>query len=147
LAAIYDKHDELLADYLAVRRSNLPSISISTPRPGHPRGRDAEAVPPLTKGTAFHLDLLEADNDRYGHLPESAVTALVGETFDIVTKRTLGSPLMLASIAQSPLQPRCSRCTSGHSVCGGRVIVGWKPPVGRPRTPPIAARADAHLDA
>lgn len=57
----------------------------------------------LTKGTAFRLGLLEADNDRYGHLSETAVTDLVRDTFNVVTKRTLGSPLMLASIAQSPL--------------------------------------------
>lgn len=57
----------------------------------------------LTKHTAFRLGLLEADNDRYGHLSESAVTDLVRESFDVVDKQTLGSPLMLASIAQSPL--------------------------------------------
>lgn len=57
----------------------------------------------LTKGTAFRLGLLEEDNDRYGHLSEATVTDLVCDAFDIVAKRTLGSPLILASIAETPL--------------------------------------------
>ena len=57
----------------------------------------------LTERAAFRLGLLEDDNDRYGHLSEATVTDLVRTQFDLVTKRTLGSPLMLASIAESPL--------------------------------------------
>ncbi len=57
----------------------------------------------LTKRTAFRLGLLDEDNDRYGHLSETGVTDLVSAQFEVLTTRTLGSPLMLASIAQSPL--------------------------------------------
>ncbi|WP_324663659.1 class I SAM-dependent methyltransferase [Haloarcula sediminis] len=88
----------------------------------------------LTKRTAFRLGLLEADNDRYGHLSETAVTDLVRDTFDVVTKRTLGSPLMLASIARSPLAAslfplyRRTQCVKWWTF-----IVGRKP---EPETPP-----------
>jgi len=57
----------------------------------------------LTKRTAFRLGLLEADNDRYGHLSEAGVTDLVSAQFEVLTRRTLGSPLILASIAETPL--------------------------------------------
>ncbi|WP_135305297.1 class I SAM-dependent methyltransferase [Haloarcula amylovorans] len=57
----------------------------------------------LTKGVAFRLGLLEEDTDIYGHLSEADVYELVAQEFDVVTKRTLGSPLMVASIAESDL--------------------------------------------
>ncbi|MBX0288135.1 class I SAM-dependent methyltransferase [Halomicroarcula sp. F28] len=57
----------------------------------------------LTKRTAFSLGLLDEDNDRYGHLSEAAVTGLVSAQFEVRTKRTLGSPFILASIAESRL--------------------------------------------
>ena len=89
----------------------------------------------LTKGTAFRLGLLAADNDRYGHLSETAVTDLVRETFELVTKRTLGSPLMLASIAQTPLAaslfPLYQRT---QCVKWWTFIVGRKPAAYRPNT-------------
>jgi len=57
----------------------------------------------LTKGVAFRLGVLDEDTDIYGHLSERAVEELVGETFDVVERETLGSPVMLASIAESDL--------------------------------------------
>ena len=57
----------------------------------------------LTKRAAFCLGLLEDDNDRYGHLSEAGLTDLVRGEFEVLTRRTLGSPLMLASIARSQL--------------------------------------------
>lgn len=60
----------------------------------------------LTKGAAFRLGALEEDTDIYGHLSETAVTDLVEAEFDLVQSRTLGSPLMLASISESDLSAR-----------------------------------------
>jgi len=57
----------------------------------------------LTKNAAFKLGLLEEDTDIYGHLSEQAVERLVAGTFDVVEVETLGSPLMLASIATSDI--------------------------------------------
>jgi len=57
----------------------------------------------VTKRVAFRLGLLDDDTDLYGHLSQAAVTDLVGSTFDVVETRTLGSPLMPASIAETPL--------------------------------------------
>lgn len=60
----------------------------------------------LTKGAAFRLGMLDEDTDIYGHLSETAVTDLVSTTFDLVQSRTLGSPLVLASISESDLSAR-----------------------------------------
>lgn len=57
----------------------------------------------LTKGAAFRLGVLDEDTDIYGHLSERDVEELVEEQFDLVESATLGSPFMLASIAQSAL--------------------------------------------
>ncbi|MFU1779883.1 class I SAM-dependent methyltransferase [Haloarcula japonica] len=60
----------------------------------------------LTKGAAFRLGLLEEDTDIYGHLSETAVTDLVSDSFEVIEKQTLGSPLMLASISESDASAR-----------------------------------------
>ena len=60
----------------------------------------------LTKGAAFRLGLLEEDTDIQGHPSEDAVTDLVSGPFDVVEKRTLSSPLMLASISESDASAR-----------------------------------------
>ncbi|WP_262174845.1 class I SAM-dependent methyltransferase [Haloarcula laminariae] len=92
-----------------VPEADRPDILRETRRVLKPGGRVVlvEGTPGLyrrlTKTVAFRLGLLEADNDRYGHLSEAAVAGLVRDAFEVVTKRTLGSPLMLASIAQTPL--------------------------------------------
>jgi len=57
----------------------------------------------VTKRLAFRLGLLDGDTDLYGHLSAAAVTDLVGSAFDVVDTRTLGSPVMLASIAETRL--------------------------------------------
>jgi len=57
----------------------------------------------LTKRIAFRLGFLDEDTDLYGHLSATAVTDLVGSTFDVVETRTLGSPVMLASIAETSI--------------------------------------------
>lgn len=60
----------------------------------------------LTKGAAFRLGILEEDTDIYGHLSETAVTNLVDGSFEVVEQRTLGSPLMLASLSESEVSAR-----------------------------------------
>lgn len=57
----------------------------------------------VTKRVAFRLGLLDDDTDLYGHLSQSAVTDLVRSAFDVIETRPLGSPLMPASIAETPL--------------------------------------------
>jgi SAM-dependent methyltransferase len=57
----------------------------------------------VTKRLAFEFGFLDEDTDEYGHLSEADVDELVGSAFDVVAKETLGSPLMLASIAERPI--------------------------------------------
>jgi SAM-dependent methyltransferase len=57
----------------------------------------------LTKGLAFKLGLLDEDTDVYGHLSATDVRALLDAAFDLRTVRSLGSPLMVGSISESPL--------------------------------------------
>ncbi|MDS0219930.1 class I SAM-dependent methyltransferase [Haloarcula sp. S1AR25-5A] len=92
--------------------ADRPEIVQETARVLRPGGRVIllEGTPglyrTLTKGLAFRLGLLEEDTDIYGHLSEDTVTALVDGSFDVVEKRTLGSPLMLASISESDASAR-----------------------------------------
>jgi len=55
----------------------------------------------VTKRLAFRFGVLDEDTDRYGHLSEADVDALVRSTFEVVATETLGSPLVVASIAES----------------------------------------------
>jgi len=57
----------------------------------------------VMKGAAFRFGLLEDDTDIYGHLSERRVESLVDSAFDVVHTETLGSSLMVASIAESSL--------------------------------------------
>ncbi|KAA9405993.1 class I SAM-dependent methyltransferase [Haloarcula sp. CBA1131] len=92
--------------------ADRPEIIREAARVLRPAGRIAllEGTPglyrKLTKGAAFRLGLLEEDTDIYGHLSETAVTDLVSESFEVAEKRTLGSPLMLASISESDASVR-----------------------------------------
>ncbi|MHC3379016.1 class I SAM-dependent methyltransferase [Haloarcula sp. H-GB5] len=92
--------------------ADRPEILRETARVLRPDGRVAllEGTPglyrKLTKGAAFRLGLLEEDTDIYGHLSETAVTDLVSDSFTIIEKQTLGSPLMLASISESDASAR-----------------------------------------
>lgn len=92
--------------------ADRPEILQEAARVLRPEGRIAllEGTPglyrKLTKGAAFRLGLLEQDTDIYGHLSETAVTDLVSDSFEIIEKQTLGSPLMLASISESNVSAR-----------------------------------------
>lgn len=55
----------------------------------------------VTKGLAFRLGVLGEDNDVYGHLSSDELRDLVATEFDVVEDRALGSPLMVASVAES----------------------------------------------
>ena len=56
-----------------------------------------------TKSAAFRLGLLEEDTDIYGHLSADAMAHLVASEFEVIAERTLGSPLMVASVSESTL--------------------------------------------
>lgn len=56
----------------------------------------------LTKGFAFRLGVLGQDTDEYGHLDRDDVVGLLSNgSFQVVTERALGSPLMPLSIAKA----------------------------------------------
>lgn len=57
----------------------------------------------LTKGAAFRLGLLAEDTDRYGHLSKAEVVGLVDPAMEVVQVESLGSPLAVACISESPL--------------------------------------------
>lgn len=57
----------------------------------------------LTKGIAFRLGFLGEDSDIYGHLSDDELYEIVNSSFTIVYNKSLGSPLMPASISESQL--------------------------------------------
>lgn len=57
----------------------------------------------LTKRLAFALGVLGDDSDVYGHCSRDEIAYLVDAEFDVVEERSLGSPLMPASITESGL--------------------------------------------
>lgn len=59
-----------------------------------------------TKGIAFRIGLLGEDSDIYGHLSSEELYEVVDSTTTVVSHESLGSPLMPASISESPLSRR-----------------------------------------
>jgi len=55
----------------------------------------------VMKGIAFRVGLLGEDSDIYGHLSSDELYEAVNSTSDVVHRRSLGSPLMPASISES----------------------------------------------
>jgi len=60
----------------------------------------------LVKGAAFRLGILGDDTDIYGHISQAQIHDLVAEEFDVVEVQSLGSPLAIASIAESELSTK-----------------------------------------
>lgn len=60
----------------------------------------------LAKGFADRLDFLGENHNIYGHCSVQEVRRLLADSFDEVEERRLGSPLMVASIAEHPASAR-----------------------------------------
>jgi SAM-dependent methyltransferase len=81
----------------------------------------------LTKGLAFRLGILEEDNDIYGHISGSDLRELVGEELEVIANRSLGSPLMPASILGSDFSEKIFHLyTSTQFIKWWTLVVGEK---------------------